>query len=112
MNYELAKQLKDAGFLLKICGLESYHGMMGVCYDPRKIFVFDNERYHEPTLSELIEACVDSFKCLELVNTREDYKWEASADYYCCDEHGNGRHFRGGSTPEEAVANLFIALNK
>ncbi len=62
-----------------------------------------------PTLSELIEACGEKFE--ELINLKD--KW-------IC--YGGGKDiikgveqwhaFGEGSTPEEAVANLWLELNK
>lgn len=87
MNYELAKQLKEAGF-------------------PRHYFFYpENEiqlpgsPIRLPNLSELIEACyVDRFRLYD-----EGGWWSAS-----------GYHMRGfteeGKTPEEAVARLWLAL--
>ena len=83
MNYELAKQLKDAGFPQNGTGQ------------------FIDVKLASPTLSELIEACGDDF--LNLYKTKD--KWncvhplEDNDD--CC-----------GSTPEEAVAHLWLELNK
>ena len=53
-----------------------------------------------PTLSELIEACGDSFHSLSMDDKTH---WVANWRVY-----GESR----GSTPEEAVAKLYIALNK
>ena len=89
MTYELAKQLKDSGFPLKDPTCESckeYGVSCGASY---------------PTLSELIEACGEHFDCL--YNRGED--WGAS-------HFANGRTQAIGKTPEDAVANLWLALNK
>lgn len=93
MNYELAKKLEEAGFLVKNrCGCEQ------PCI---------HQNY--PTLSELIEACGDKFDNLTrwigsdtllskgwVTNYRDD---EVTFDSF-------------GKTPEEAVANLWLELNK
>lgn len=69
-----------------------------------------------PILSELIEACGKDFDSLGMrtepkVGYSEGYKkWGAS-----CSSYWEGIFERGktqGSTPEEAVANLYIALHK
>ncbi len=61
---------------------------------------YDIEVY-EPTLSELITACGDRFRSLD--NYSEE-GWFAFAV---------GEHTKvGGSTPEEAVAKLYLELNK
>lgn len=95
MNYILTKQLKDAGFPQK-------HGD-------------DLPGPYQPTLSELIEA---TFKTkgytrffLEYVNSNEGWyanihtegTSRADVTYVSTDFY---------PTPEEAVANLWLALNK
>ena len=90
MNYELAKQLKDAGFDQELIG----------AYDA----TFSDGIY-VPTLSELIEACGDDFDSLRKRDTgfiafptseklKERREW--------CLAIG---------TPKEAVARLWVALN-
>lgn len=81
MDYSLAKKLKDAGFPI------TWH-------------IRTESLLPYPTLSELIEACGKEF--LSLVNNdRDDNCWGAE------DTDGN-RYY--GSTPEEAVANLWLRL--
>lgn len=84
MNYELAKQLKDAGFPLK------WSLVPGEVY---------TREAHVPTLSELIEACGLGF--YTLINNLNS-KWSAVRD---------DRSHYVGTTPEEAVAKLWLALN-
>ena len=91
MNYELAKELKDAGF--------PQHEPCDTC--PRMDFC-------TPTLSELIEACGDGIRYLCRDN---EGNWEAAEGALV------GRqllhHFSVAcGTPEEAVAMLYLALNK
>lgn len=95
MKPELAKQLKDAGFPQKEdCGHCEYTWL--------------NENW-VPTLSELIEVCVemDHEKTFNLENIKDNALWWAEM-----------RHFgiiiaqTKGSDPEEAVAKLWLALNK
>jgi hypothetical protein len=94
MDYELAKQLKDAGFPQK-----EPNGFSGLLAHVKGNA--DDSTYY-PTLEELIEACGDHFFTLELRNG--GYKrWEAHEAYY------NNHH--DGSTPTEAVARLWLALN-
>lgn len=90
MDYKLAKELKDAGFPLRIKALPvSYMGK-------------DYQDFEHPTLSELIEACGDV--CLLVRKGKEakasNYKFELENKYFY------------GSTPEEAVARLWLELNK
>ena len=93
MNYELAKQLKDAGFPQ---------------LDRREIYVRNDVTGERswvafPTLEELIEACG---KHLSILRPYQD-TWQANnsnsedADF-CSGE---------GSTPTIAVAKLWLALN-
>ena len=88
MNYELAKKLKDAGFPQKGNGFTLY----------------PNDGIHTevsfPTLSELIEECGGNSKALIQQNNKT--MWEYAID-------GRGAI---GQTPEEAVANLWLELNK
>jgi len=86
MNYELAKQLKDAGF-------------------PKLDLVFVKDLKHFiPSLSELIDACGDKFHWLNKMKSQYDEDvWNAMA---------LSKEFGRGKTPEEAVAKLWIKLNK
>jgi len=84
---ELAKQLKDAGFKPI---------SFGVMELPDGTKVTFNERF--PTLSELIEACGDKIDGLQ----RGFGKWYAVTT----------TSSKEGNTPEEAVANLWLELNK
>lgn len=99
MTYELAKQLKDAGFTF-----------IQVSTDPLArrsdtLYAFgDGKSYYEPTLEELIEACGDI-----IVGFRRlvDFGWEV---FY--EEESLEEIFFQGITPEEAVAALWLELNK
>lgn len=115
MNYELAKKLKDAGFpqvgrfgegvqyvyepkLKKyiLCGsLESYD------IDPEHIYV--------PTLSELIEACGNGLQSLINNFYNKEKGWIAFTNRK--DSVGERMEI-WGKTPEEAVANLWFALQE
>jgi hypothetical protein len=98
MNYELAKQLKDAGFP----------------QEPELEFARDipfGEQVTYPTLSELIEAC--GYK-IHGIHQDEDIRgeiiWFATLkhDYRKFISNGPSRE---GKTPEEAVAKLWLALH-
>lgn len=83
MNYELAKKLKEAGF--------------------------PHMRIYFPTLSELISACGENFS----LEKEEGENWIAHS---LIDPSSNPHKFvdyisKTGPTPEEAVANLWLALN-
>lgn len=82
MNYELAKELKEAGFPT-----------------PQTIDTLKVEKFR-PTLEELIEACGDGIIGLTRGAVTED--WLATNNTYTV----------SGPTPTEAVARLWLALNK
>lgn len=100
MTYELAKELKEAGFKVPLhdCWEMGCQNNYGVCY---------------PTLSELIEACG------EIVLWKDEKRgWRAGhggdrkmaygESYF--DDYPN--FLTTGSTPEEAVVRLYLELNK
>ena len=86
MNYKLAKKLEEAGFPDVVM---SYPEKMS---DPIKWVM--------PSLSELIYECGDNISSIH----REGACWYAS-QYVDTDLSNEG------STPEEAVANLWLKLN-
>lgn len=106
MNYELLKKLKDAGFRQK--GKGEYIGGSGRVEELRRDSqgetvgrsVSTISRVYIPTLSELIAACGNEFGCL---NNNETF-WQANH----CTESIEGI----GPTPEEAVAMLWLQLNR
>ncbi len=92
MNYELARKLKKAGYpqtgrAMNIYG-KKYKGTFA--------------EYRKPLLSELIRACGDE---IEAIERSGDGNWHAKMT-------GSNLMFPPGSTPEEAVANLWLELNK
>ena len=93
MDYKLAKQLKDAGFLQYGAG----HNIWPIGYDS---MLHDSSiEVYKPTLSELIESCGESIGSLfQLENG-----WGAESELYKLESIGN--------TPEMAVANLWLLLN-
>jgi hypothetical protein len=108
MFYELAKNLKDEGFPQD--GSFVYWGTAAEFKKSRE-FAGPCHRLEapagttlvtSPTLSELIEACGESFFALIRA---PDNKWKAVAR-----AEVSGGIF--GDTPEEAVARLWRALNK
>lgn len=93
MNYELAIQLKDAGF------------PQGDSVYPKDISGQICPKI--PTLTELIEACGEHIDTIRLNHKTLD--WEAGEwDWY----NGGWGHYGSGKTPEEAVARLWLELNK
>lgn len=114
MNYELAKKLKDTGFPQK-----QHENSRSLCYwnfnraVPDQGWYLDNENLaypkedtiYVPTLSQLIEECGDKFHCLLARGNGEGDNWEARSE-------GQFGDRVNASTPEEAVANLWLELNK
>jgi len=96
MEYQLAKQLKDAGFSFKKTEAEV----------TREPMVVDGEDVYTPTLSELIEACGDK---LTLTRFGDDYN--AYDSDQIDGEYGSYNKWASGTTPEEAVAKLYLALH-
>jgi hypothetical protein len=105
MNYTLCKELKRAGFPQKGDGKSFV--VLGMTRDG-----FPTGKHYIPTLSELISACG------EVVLWKSPYGWHCAPansnmlsttyvdDTWYKDDIGNG------STPEIAVAQLWLALNK
>lgn len=120
MTYELAKELKDAGFpqgmstwvWIKPLIHPEYVLSLDVREDKNK--VPDDtwkDIYAAPTLSELIEACGDDFRDLVYHSKRTP---ESTYQKYTV--KGGMRKLgdwslRSGHTPEEAVAKLWLALH-
>ena len=90
MKYQLALKLKNAGF-------------------PKIRFTTFTAK--GPTLSKLIEACGNELR-LQSYWSENDLMWQADNSYNF--SHVDNENFVAeiGSTPEEAVANLWLALNK
>lgn len=97
MTYSLTKKLKSAGFTL----------IKDVAQTTREPMTVGGEKVYLPTLSELIEACGDRFSSL----TRSPRNtWYVS----WVEKGGSVELVRDieESTPEEAVANLWLKLNE
>ncbi len=107
MNYELAKELQEAGF-------------PQTPHYPEQLESVDEGFAYIPTLSELIEACGN----IILYKLPENNEWDSSekgiwvadtiGEYFCADTYFVDTQISGekGNTPEEAVAHLYIELNK
>jgi hypothetical protein len=92
MNYELAKELRDAGFPQR-----------EMRYKDGVTSKYNEPIIYQPTLEELIEACGEDFNSLF---KRPDGQWITE----CPD--GHEEHICFGFTPTEAVARLWMALKK
>lgn len=109
ITYELAKKLKEAGYIcpIRMCYLNAPHHShstrSGIC-----------EFLPKPTLSELMEACGDDFLSLHRTPSKSWYADTHTHDCECGKEGCKGYNWEhsDGSTPEEAVANLYLALHK
>lgn len=117
MNYELAKKLKEAGFP------QGHYQMIfnEVKEHPERETIFAeaygvkslDEIAYQPNLSELIEACGGiEHQTIRIQSywTENDLMWQAddSGNFYVKPDQIAGI----GSTPEIAVANLYLELNK
>ncbi len=99
MTEELTLQLKDAGLPISISNTQYFPPQPGFKYKEKYYLIY-------PTLSELIDACGGRFAELSSASSPIDHPWTAS-----------GRPIRDmicghGETKEEAVANLWLVLNK
>lgn len=123
MKYELAEELRDAGYPQEV-----HYGEWIFAPDKTKYFIGNSDDMDKttggyspslrresttarggfvkiPSLSELIEACGERFWMVEARNLKEG-NWHASG-------YGKQKIEGGyGSTPEEAIARLWLALNK
>ncbi len=112
MNYELAKKLKESGLAQRGHGNIYYK-------EDKSSFIGSESTYKEgfyiPTLSELIEACGDNLRWIKHNIHDKKVAWLAQGR-----PHNEVRHPKLGSpdircyaeTPEEAVANLWLELQK
>ena len=109
MNYELAKELKDAGFPQQDYSWICQHGN-GVHF----LGTPHCEKCFVPSLSELIEVCGDRFGGLEhwaeCVNSNE--RWESYTPLIFTGSEPEHEIVVYAPTPDEAVAKLWLALNK
>jgi hypothetical protein len=101
ITYELAKELRDNGFPIIIY---SKYGTNCQKIDSSFLTYDGSDFWKLPTLSELIEACGDYFNSLTRVKVFKTGKvyWQdlrpLSRDEF--------------DSPEEAVAKLWLAINK
>ena len=110
MNYELAKELYDAGFPLQPASMEDGNDSKR----KHQIFYYGkdsigrNGAWLYPTLSELIEACGDDFYSLVYAL---DNDWRCYSEAPIGEEFGLSVKTGEGAAPEEAVAKLYLALH-
>ena len=101
MNYELAKKLRKAGFKYAWCNDMSEKAPEGCPATCEKMGCY-------PSLSELIEACVQLSEDGDFHLEHLDNEWGAAT---CYKPKKSGEWYTG-KTSEEAVANLWLELNK
>ena len=104
MNYELAKQLKDAGFPQDFVECDYCRAKPGSPVLCAGCLYRRAAEPKIPTLSELIEACGDKLQVL----WKRDDGWLAKS--WVGHQHTD-YHESLGKTPDEAVARLWLALN-
>lgn len=109
ITYELAKELKEKGFPQKFNGIESFDLNID-----SKILPEPKGELYLPTLSELIEACGDMFGQLIKYDPDKGHLFIAIGEHPRWEIETESKVIRTEpySTPEEAVARLWIALNK
>lgn len=124
LSYELCKELKEAGFPQLMSSLQPFYeevcGEVKVCYEGRQYQAYGDDfednyienteycMYKIPSLSELIEACGKLFIALEAEHLIQCTVWVAKG---YLEEDGRIIDY-AGDTPEEAVAKLWLELNK
>ncbi len=106
MNYKLAKQLKDVGFP-QSTNIRSMYVREDEVEMSIGFFKDLNDVCYIQSLEELIEACGHDFVSLhKLTHARED-NWKCDGK-----KTKSTQWHTIGSTPEIAVANLWLELNK
>ncbi len=114
ISYELAKQLKDAGFsqgtyMHYTCQHDEPLKCRLVSF---KLHESDCDDVAVPTLEELIDACGDEFGRLIRQFQIGGIFWTAYSSPRPNDINVPAYIVQIGSTPTEAVANLYLALKK
>lgn len=120
MNYELVKKLKEAGWPQKlVSGSSDVYHLNHSDKDLNKIYtvtegnIINTEYLKVPLLSELVEACGEDFDAIFSGKQRKEDGYPKSKDMEWRADATNRTGFScSGSTPEEAIANLWLALNK
>lgn len=105
MKYELAKKLNGAGFPQGdelVC--KCYFLSDGEKGSAKSVFDCKTERVYVPKLEELI------YECGANINFNLSDNW-SDIDFLGWEAYGDG-HTGYGYTPNEAVANLWLAINK
>ena len=105
MDFELAKQLKDAGFPF-IEGSLPWRGHRAFRFGSA-----DSPMYDAPTLEQLIEACGDPLTLYSRADVPN--RWIAARESAALTAWEYGDYPTAfGKTTDEAVARLWLALNE
>ena len=122
ISYELCKQLKDAGFpqdrWKKECSWFwfEFYDEDGNEWNTNELNFDEENCTYIPNLSELIEACnkFDYPSSVGLGILRRDIGCNGHCEEYTAIESGFGDKLKSGFgfSPEEAVAKLWLELNK
>lgn len=102
MTYELALRLKEAGFPQEGQGVFVIYKHQSIGMSIKSL---NDTMAYIPPLEEVIKECGERFECLYRIcgkTVHETKEWHA---------HGFGSISGVGSTPLEAVVNLYIAIN-
>jgi hypothetical protein len=102
VKYQLAKELKDEGFPQPDDPVRSPGGSYPDHED-------DEQSVYIPTLEELIEACGKQFDYLDAPAVWHDNTTDPEAQWAAISHQGSCGI---GPTPAEAVARLWLALNR
>lgn len=116
LSYKICKRLKDAGFPQYLDTWDKiYPEESEAFFDKKKVNLNATPYLREagedeikiPTLEELIEECGDRFSSLEATRKDEDIIGWCAYDYA-----GDAFEEKKGDTPEEAMAILWLSINK
>lgn len=118
ISYALAKELKEAGFPQNPNSHDEFPNSWidSEGHTSSYRHTLDGELMYVPTISELIEVCADRFKSLIknpeiVVGGQPKPKWEALSPSFKIGD-SDASYFGFGDTAEEAVARLWLALDK
>jgi len=110
LSYELCRKLKEAGFMLEKIVIPSGSSFIDASYQELGCKIGD-DHYFYPTLSELIEALHSKGQFYSLyLDTPKTFRAHGAKTFKQIE--ANRHVVATGTTPEEAVAGLYLKLNK
>ena len=102
MNYQKAKELKEAGFPQDEENLKCACNFIKSGEEPTEsVYDCNTERVYDPSLDELIEACGDNILRIDFLHDINEVI-----------AYGRREDTGVGVETKEAVTNLWLALNK